>query len=124
LPVAPNLLNRQFEVKEPDKVYVSDITYIWTHEGWLYLAVVIDLFSRQVIGWSMNKRMTIKLIMDALQMAIGRRSPALSLVFHSDRGSQYCSNNFQKMLKTHGMVSSMSRKGNCWDNAVAESSVA
>jgi transposase InsO family protein len=124
LPVAPNLLNRQFEVKEPDKVYVSDITYIWTHEGWLYLAVVIDLFSRQVVGWSMNKRMTIKLIMDALQMAIGRRSPALSLVFHSDRGSQYCSNNFQKMLKTHGMVSSMSRKGNCWDNAVAESSVA
>ena len=121
LPVAPNLLNRQFEVKEPDKVYVSDITYIWTHEGWLYLAVVIDLFSRQVVGWSMNKRMTTKLIMDALQMAIWRRSPALGLVFHSDRGSQYCSNDFQKMLKTHGMVSSMSRKGNCWDNAVAES---
>jgi transposase InsO family protein len=121
LPVAPNLLNRQFEVKEPDKVYVSDITYIWTHEGWLYLAVVIDLFSRQVVGWSMNKRMTSKLIMDALQMAIWRRSPSLGLVFHSDRGSQYCSNNFQKMLKTHGMVSSMSRKGNCWDNAVAES---
>ncbi len=108
-------------MKEPDKAYVSDITYIWTHEEWLYLAVVIDLFSRQVVGWSMNKRMTTKLIMDALQMAIWRRSPALSLVFHSDRGSQYCSNDFQKMLKTHGVISSMSRKGNCWDNAVAES---
>jgi len=121
LPIAPNLLNRQFEVQEPDQVYVSDITYIWTREGWLYLAVILDLFSRQVVGWSLNNRMSKKLIMDALRMAIWRRRPVLGLIFHSDRGSQYCSHAFQKMLKTHGMVSSMSRKGNCWDNAVAES---
>jgi putative transposase len=121
LPVSQNLLNRQFEVKEADRFYVSDITYIWTQEGWLYLAVVIDLFSRQVVGWSLNRRMTTTLIMDALRMAIWRRLPARGLVFHSDRGSQYCSNDFRKMLKSHGMVSSMSRKGNCWDNAVAES---
>jgi putative transposase len=121
LPIAPNLLNRQFQVKEPDKVYVSDITYIWTHEGWLYLAVVLDLFSRQVVGWALSNRMSKKLVMDALRMAIWRRRPAPGLMFHSDRGSQYCSNDFQKMLKAHGMVSSMSRKGNCWDNSVAES---
>jgi putative transposase len=121
LPIAPNLLNRQFRVKEPDKVYVSDITYIWTHEGWLYLAVVLDLFSRQVVGWSISNRMSKKLVMDALRMAIWRRRPAPGLMFHSDRGSQYCSNDFQKMLKVHGMISSMSRKGNCWDNSVAES---
>ena len=121
LPIAPNLLNRQFKVKEPDKVYVSDITYIWTHEGWLYLAVVLDLFSRQVVGWALSNRMSKKLIMDALRMAIWRRRPASDLMFHSDRGSQYCSKDFQKMLKTYGMVSSMSRKGNCWDNSVAES---
>ena len=121
LPVAPNLLNRQFEVKAPDQVYVSDITYIWTTEGWLYLAVVLDLFSRQIVGWSLSNRMTRKLIMDALRMAIWRRRPASGLIFHSDRGSQYCSKDFQGMLKTHNMKSSMSRKGDCWDNAVAES---
>ena len=121
LPVAPNLLNRQFAVQGPDRVYVSDITYIWTHEGWLYLAVILDLFSRQVVGWSLSNRMTRELVMNALRMAIWRRRPAPGLIFHSDRGSQYCSNDFQNMLKTHGMVSSMSRKGNCWDNAVAES---
>lgn len=121
LPVAKNLLNRQFEVKEPDRMYVSDITYIWTHEGWLYLAVVLDLFSRQVVGWSLSSRMSKKLIMNALRMAIWRRQPLSGLIFHSDRGSQYCSKDFQKMLKTHKMISSMSRKGNCWDNAVAES---
>jgi len=121
LPIAPNLLNRQFKVEEPDRVYVSDITYIWTHEGWLYLAVILDLFSRQVVGWSLNNRITKKLVMDALRMATWRRRPAAGLIFHSDRGSQYCSNDFQKMLKTHKMLSSMSRKGNCWDNAVAES---
>lgn len=120
-PVAPNLLNRQFEVNTPDQVYVGDITYIWTREGWLYLAVVIDLFSRQVVGWSLSTRMSRKLAINALLMAIWRRQPASGLIFHSDRGSQYCSNEFQKLLKTHGMVSSMSRKGNCWDNAVAES---
>jgi len=115
LPIAQNLLDRQFEVKEPDTAYVSDITYIWTHEGWLYLAVVLDFFSRQVVGWSMSNRMTKKLVMDSLRMAIWRRQPASSLIFHSDRGSQYCSKDFQKMLKVHGMISSMSRKGNCWD---------
>lgn len=121
LPVAPNLLNRGFEVQEPDRAYVSDITYIWTQEGWLYLAVVIDLFSRQVVGWSMSNRMKTDLIINALTMARWRRQPGTGLMFHSDRGSQYCSKRFQKELKDHGMISSMSRKGNCWDNAVAES---
>jgi len=121
LPVAPNLLNREFKVEEPDRVYVSDITYIWTNAGWLYLAVILDLFSRQIVGWSLNSRMSRKLIMDALRMAVWRRQPAPGLLFHSDRGSQYCSDDFQKMLKTYAMVSSMSRKGNCWDNSVAES---
>ena len=120
-PVAPNLLDRQFEVEEPNRVWVSDITYIWTTEGWLYLAVIIDLFSRKVIGWSQNKRITKHLVMDALQMAIWRRGPGSNLIFHSDRGSQYCSNEFQDMLEEHKMISSMSRKGNCWDNAVSES---
>ena len=121
LPVAPNLLERNFEVSEPDCVYCSDITYIWTTEGWLYLAVILDLFSRQVVGWSMSNRITKKLVIDALQMAVWRRRPEDGLIFHSDRGSQYCSNDFQKMLKKHGMISSMSRKGDCWDNSVAES---
>lgn len=121
LPVAPNLLNREFQAEAPDRAYVSDITYIWTREGWLYLAIVLDLFSRQIVGWSLNRRMSRKLVMDALRMAVWRRKPARGLVFHSDRGSQYCSDDFQKMLTVHGMVSSMSRKGDCWDNAVAES---
>ena len=121
LPVAPNLLNRQFKVDEPDKVYVSDLTYIWTQDGWLYLAVVLDLFSRQVVGWSLNGRMTKQLVMDALRMAFWRRKPGAGLLFHSDRGSQYCSTDFQKMLGSYKMISSMSRKGDCWDNSVAES---
>jgi len=120
-PVAPNLLNREFRVEEPDKVYVSDITYIWTNEGWFYLAVFIDLFSRRVVGWSLNQRMSRSLVMNALRMAIWRRKPLPGLIVHSDRGSQYCSGEFQKMLADHRMISSMSRKGNCWDNAVAES---
>lgn len=120
-PVAPNLLNREFRVEEPDKVYVSDITYIWTSEGWFYLAVFIDLFSRRVVGWSLNQRMSRTLVMNALRMAIWRRQPLPGLIVHSDRGSQYCSGEFQKMLSDHRMISSMSRKGNCWDNAVAES---
>lgn len=120
-PVAPNLLNREFQAEAPDRVYVSDITYIWTQEGWLYLAIVLDLFSRQIVGWSLNRRMSRKLVMDALRMAIWRRKPARGLIFHSDRGSQYCSNDFQELLTVHGMASSMSRKGDCWDNAVAES---
>lgn len=121
LPVAPNLLDRQFDVVEPDRVWVSDITYLWTRQGWLYLAVVLDLFHRQVVGWSMSHRINKKLVMDALRMGIGRRCPTPGLIFHTDRGSQYCSHDFQKLLKMNGMISSMSRKGDCWDNAVAES---
>jgi putative transposase len=120
-PVAPNLLNRRFSVTTPNCVWVGDITYIWTSEGWLYLAVVIDLYSRRIVGWSMNKCITRRLVMDAFTMAIWRRKPSSGLIFHSDRGSQYCSHDFQKLLKKHGILTSMSRKGNCWDNAVAES---
>jgi putative transposase len=121
LPVAPNLLNRRFSVTTPNCVWVGDITYIWTSEGWLYLAVVIDLYSRRIVGWSMNNCISRQLVMDALIMAIWRRKPSRGLIFHSDRGSQYCSHDFQKLLKNHGILSSMSRKGDCWDNAVAES---
>ena len=121
LPVAPNLLCREFSVDAPDKAWVSDITYVWTREGWLYLAVVIDLFSRMVVGWSLSERITRRLVMDALRMGVGRRRPAPGLVHHSDRGVQYCSLDFQKLLTVFGMTCSMSRKGDCWDNAVAES---
>ncbi len=100
---------------------VSDITYIWTIEGWLYLAVILDLFSRKVVGWSISQRINRKLVIDALGMAVWLRRPGPGLTFHSDRGSQYCSDDFQKALDTHKMRSSMSRKGDCWDNAVAES---
>ena len=120
-PVAPNLLERNFEISEPDRVYCADITYIWTAEGWLYLAIIIDLFSRQIVGWSMSNRIKKKLVIDALRMAIWRRRPKSGVIFHSDRGSQYCSHDFQKMLKFYQMKSSMSRKGDCWDNSVAES---
>jgi len=121
LPVAPNLLNREFDVCEPDRVWVTDITYIWTAAGWLYLAVILDLFSRRVVGWSMSHRINKELVIGALRMATFRRRPGRGLILHSDRGSQYCSGAFQKELKSHGMRSSMSRKGDCWDNAVAES---
>jgi len=121
MPVAPNLLKREFAVTAPDRVYCSDITYVWTKEGWLYLAIVLDLFSRRVVGWSMSNRITKELAINALKMSTWRRRPQRGLVFHSDRGSQYCSNAFQKELKKHGMISSMSRKGDCWDNSVAES---
>ncbi len=121
LPVAKNLLKRKFTVSQPDKVYCSDITYLWTSEGWLYLAVVIDLFSRKVVGWAVSRRMKKQLVINALQMAVFRRRPEPGLIFHSDRGSQYCSHAFQKMLTNYQMKSSMSRKGNCWDNSVAES---
>jgi transposase InsO family protein len=121
LPVAPNLLERNFEVAEPDRVYCSDITYIWTNEGWLYLAVVLDLFSRQIVGWSMSNRITKKLVLDAFFMAVWHRRPEPGLIFHSDRGSQYCSTDFQKALKNNRMLSSMSGKGDCWDNSVVES---
>ena len=121
LPVAENLLQRDFSPVEPNRVWSSDITYIATDEGWLYLAVVIDLFSRQVVGWSMKPHMRTELVSDALRMAWFRRHPAPGLIFHSDRGSQYCSHEFQDALTGYGMRSSMSRKGDCWDNAVTES---
>lgn len=121
LPVAPNLLQRNFTPATPNRVWAGDITYIWTTEGWLYLAVVIDLFSRSVVGWSMNKRMTRQLVMDAMTMAIKRRRPSPGLIFHSDRGSQYASTDFQALLGKYDMRCSMSRKGDCWDNAPVES---
>jgi putative transposase len=121
LPVAENLLDRQFRPGAPDTAWSGDITYIQTGEGWLYLAVVIDLFSRQVVGWSMQTHMKRDLVMDALRMAWFRRQPEPGLIFHSDRGSQYCSAEFQALLAEYGMRSSMSRKGNCWDNAPTES---
>lgn len=119
-PVAPNLLDRNFTTKRRNRVWVGDITYIWTLEGWMYLAVVIDLFSRIVVGWSMNVRMPVALTLAALEMAVGRRSPAPGFMFHSDRGSQYTAGAYQKRLLELGAVASMSRKGNCYDNAVSE----
>ncbi len=120
-PVAPNLLDRQFTVDRPNRVWVSDITYIWTAEGWLYLAGVLDLYSRMVVGWSMNNRVTGELTRDALLQAIGRRHVLPGLLHHSDRGSQYAAGEYQGLLVQHGMICSMSRKGDCYDNAVMES---
>ena len=120
-PVAPNLLDREFLVDQPDTVYAGDITYIPTDEGWLYLAVLIDLYSRAVVGWAMSERMTAQLTNDALMMAIWKRNPPKGLMAHSDRGSQYASDLYQKTIKDHGFICSMSRKGNCWDNAPSES---
>jgi putative transposase len=119
--VAPNQLNREFTVQAPDKVYVGDITYLPTGEGWLYLAVVLDLCSRAVVGWSMANHMRAELVTQALSMAIGQRQPAAGLIMHTDRGSQYGAESSRQLLTQHGMQPSMSRKGNCWDNAVAES---
>ncbi|ADL12888.1 Integrase catalytic region [Acetohalobium arabaticum DSM 5501] len=121
LPLKENLLKRDFDIDKPDKVWVSDITYISTKKGWLYLAVVIDLYSRKVVGYSMSKRINTDLIMSATKMAISRRNPEAGLIFHSDRGSQYASHKVQNLFKQHSIRSSMSRKGDCWDNAVAES---
>jgi putative transposase len=120
-PVAPNLLDRQFNVYRPDLVWTTDITYIPTAEGWLYLAVVMDLCTRMIVGWAMGERMTRDLVIDALRMAWFRRRPPRGLIHHSDRGSQYCSHDYQDLLKQYGMTASMSRKGNCWDNAPTES---
>lgn len=120
-PVFDNLVQRQFDVLEIDQVYAADVTYIWTQEGWLYLAVVIDLCSRKVVGWSMSSRMKAQLVCDALTMAIWQRRPVAGLIHHSDRGSQYASKAFRKLLKAHGIKGSMSRRGDCWDNAVVES---
>jgi putative transposase len=121
LPVAPNVLGRQFNPAVPNAAWATDITYIATAEGWLYLAVVLDLFDRSVVGWSIKPRMTTDIVVDALTMAWFRRRPAAGLVHHSDRGSQYASGAYQAKLAEYGMVCSMSRKANCWDNAVAES---
>jgi transposase InsO family protein len=120
-PVAPNRLDRQFEVAAPNTVWVADISYIPTREGWLYLAVVLDLFSRQVVGWAMDQQMPQELTLAALDMAIQRRRPLPGCMHHSDRGSQYAAGDYQKQLAKYGMVCSMSRKGNCWDNAPMES---
>lgn len=118
---APNHLEQRFDVTEPNKAWVTDITYIRTYEGWLYLAVVIDLFSRSVIGWSMGSRIDRSLALDALLMAVWRRQPKATVVVHSDQGSQFSSHDWQDFLKSHNLEPSMSRRGNCHDNAVAES---
>jgi len=120
-PVAPNLLKRNFTASAPNKVWTSDITYIWTDEGWLYLAVVLDLYSRKIVGWSMSERMKDQLVIDAFVHAWWRRKPSKGLIFHSDRGSQYCSNKFINHLKSKGIEQSMSSTGCCYDNAVTES---
>jgi transposase InsO family protein len=120
-PVAENLLDRQFEPAAPNQKWVADMTYIATREGWLYLAVVEDLFSRMVVGWSMDATMTSRLVVDALEMAVVRRLPGSDLVAHSDRGSQYASEHYQRLLSSNGITCSMSRRGNCWDNAPMES---
>lgn len=121
LPIAPNILNRDFYASNPNEKYVGDITYISTGEGWLYLATVIDLYSRKVVGWSMADNMKVSLVNDALNMAINHRNPPKGLLWHTDRGSQYASYSHKDLLAQYGITQSMSRKGNCWDNAVAES---
>jgi transposase InsO family protein len=119
--VAANSLNRNFSVNKPNQFWVADITYIYTREGWLYLSTIMDLYSRKIIGWSMKNRITQELVSEALHMAIKQRKPLDGLLLHSDRGSQYASDSYQILLKRYGILCSMSRKGNCWDNAVMES---
>lgn len=122
-PIAPNLVARRFDeiASAPNKLWVSDLTYIWTWQGWIYLATVIDVFSRKVVGWAVQDSMETTIINDALAMALARRLPPPGLIFHSDRGSQYASNDFRSRLAANNIVQSMSRKGDCWDNAIAES---
>lgn len=119
--IAPNLLDRQFEATAPNQKWAADFTYVWTGEGWLFVAVVLDLYSRRVVGWSMQQTMTAQLVMDALLMAVSRRGRPQAVLHHSDQGSQYTSEDFQRLLESHGIVCSMSRRGNCWDNAAMES---
>lgn len=119
--IAPNLLQRQFHVTSPNRVWAGDITYIPTRNGWLYLATVMDLYSRKIVGWSMNTSMTASLVNNALTMAIWNRKPGKGLIWHSDRGSQYCAKSHRAILKDHKIIQSMSRKGDCWDNATSES---
>lgn len=121
LPVAPNLLQQDFNALRPDEKWVSDITYIWTEEGWLYLAAVMDLYSRKIVGWALSERMTSKLVIDALQMALWRRKMPHGVIVHSDRGSQYCSHEYQKLLANNELICSMSKRGDCYDNAAMES---
>lgn len=118
-PIAPNLLQRDFEAKHPNRRWVTDITYVWTSQSWMYLAVVMDLFSRRVVGWAMKPHLQTELALGALRMALGRRMPEPGLVHHSDRGVQYAAHLYQNVLHQHGIVCSMSRKADCWDNAVA-----
>ena len=120
-PVVANTLDRQFTVESPNRVWAGDLTYVWTTEGWLYLAVILDLYSRRVIGWAMGHRLTVDLAERALTMALANRRPRAGLLHHSDRGSQYAATSYQQLLATHGVTASMSRKGNCWDNACIES---
>lgn len=117
----PNQLQQSFEVEQPNKAWVTDITYIKTHQGWLFLAVVIDLYSRRVVGWSMNERMQTSLVLDALLMAVWHRKPPKGVIIHSDQGAQFNSDEWKVFLKVHNLQASMSRRGNCYDNAVAES---
>lgn len=119
--IAPNVLERAFAAEGPNRKWVADFTYVWTAEGWLYVAAVLDLYSRKVIGWSMNAQMTAQLVIDALMMAIWRRGKPIELLHHSDQGSQYTSEDFQRLLADQGITCSMSRKGDCWDNAAMES---
>ena len=121
LPLAKNLWNRKFNVDQPNTTWCADISYLWTNEGWLYLAVVIDLYSRQAVGWAISKQMKVSLAKEALEMAYFRRRPGKGLLHHSDRGSQYAAHQYQDQLKQYGMTCSMSRKGDCWDNSVVES---
>ena len=120
-PVAENVLNREFHQESPDRVWLADITYIWTREGWMYLAAILDLFSRRVVGWSIEPYVDRTLALDALGMALRTRRPEPGLLHHSDRGVQYAGGDYQTQLRENGIVCSMSRKGDCWDNAVAES---
>jgi putative transposase len=121
LPVAPNLLERNFDMSMPNQAWVSDITYVWTDEGWLYLAGIKDLFNGELVGYAMNERMTRTLVMQALFAAVALKRPAAGLILHSDRGSQYCSHDYRDLAKQFGMTMSMSRKGDCYDNAPMES---
>jgi putative transposase len=121
LAITGNLLARRFAVAAPDRGWVADITYLWTHEGWLYLAVILDLYSRRVVGWALSERLERKLALDALHMALAQRQAGAGLLHHSDRGSQYASRQYRQLLAQHAIQSSMSRRANCWDNAVAES---
>lgn len=120
LPVAENVLNRQFAAPAPNRIWLADMTYLWTLEGWLYIAVVLDSFSRRIVGWAMAAHMQETLVSEALQMALGLRQPPVGLLHHSDRGVQYASAHYQSQLKAQGITVSMSRKGNCWDNSVME----